>query len=170
VSPGRVCEKRGRALLSFSRRINLWTPRARSRRRNSLDGLGINPTPNELEDINSKFDVIWCQWSLGHLSNPDLVLFLARAKQALRDPESVIVVKENVCVEIEGSTDGGVVFDDQDSSLTRYVMGAISDRVGIDTLESSDRTFKELFTEAGLSLYLEKTQEGFPEGLFEVKM
>jgi len=45
-----------------------------------------------------------------------------------------------------------------------------SDRVGTDTIESSDRMFKELFTEAGLSLYLEKTQEGFPEGLFEVKM
>lgn len=39
-----------------------------------------------------------------------------------------------------------------------------------DILESSDRTFKQLFTEAGLSLYLERTQEGFPEGLFEVKM
>ena len=81
--------------------------------------VGYKPSPNELEDINSKFDVIWCQWSLGHLSNPDLVLFLARARKALRDPESVIVVKENVCAEIGGSTDGGIVFDDQDSSLTR---------------------------------------------------
>ena len=45
-----------------------------------------------------------------------------------------------------------------------------TDRAGIDALESSDRMFKELFKEAGLSLYLEKTQEGFPEGLFEVKM
>jgi len=120
---------------------------------NFVGRVGHKPSPNELEDINSKFDVIWCQWSLGHLSNPDLVLFLARAGEALRDPESVIVVKENVCVEIEGSTSSGAVFDDQDSSLTR-----------------SDRTFKELFKEAGLSLYLEKTQEGLPEGLFEVKM
>jgi len=85
--------------------------------------VGYKPGPNELEDINSKFDVMWCQWSLGHLSNPDLVLFLARAKQALRTPESVIVVKENVCAEIGGST--GVVFDDQDSSLTRCVGGTI---------------------------------------------
>ena len=37
-------------------------------------------------------------------------------------------------------------------------------------LESSDRTFKLLFKEAGMSLHLERTQEGFPEGLFEVKM
>lgn len=87
--------------------------------------VGYKPTPNELEDANSKFDVIWCQWSLGHLSNPDLVLFLVRAKQALRGPESVIIVKENVCAEIEGSTNGGVVFDNQDSSLTRCVSGVI---------------------------------------------
>jgi protein N-terminal methyltransferase len=87
--------------------------------------VGYKPSPNELEDIDSRFDVIWCQWCLGHLSNPDLVLFLARARQALRDPESVIVVKENVCAEIEGSTNGGVVFDHQDSSLTRCVGGTI---------------------------------------------
>jgi len=42
--------------------------------------------------------------------------------------------------------------------------------VGVDAIESSDQMFKELFAEAGLSLYLEKTQDGFPEGLFEVKM
>ena len=83
--------------------------------------VGHKPSPNELEDIDSKFDLIWCQWSLGHLSNPDLVLFLGRAKQALRGPEGVIVIKENVCIEIGGSTTGGVVFDDQDSSLTRCV-------------------------------------------------
>lgn len=81
--------------------------------------VGYKPSPNELEDINSKFDVMWCQWSLGHLSNSDLVLFLARAKRALRGPESVIIVKENVCAEMGGSA--GVVFDDQDSSLTRCV-------------------------------------------------
>jgi protein N-terminal methyltransferase len=83
--------------------------------------VGYKPNSNELGDINSKFDLIWCQWSLGHLSNPDLVLFLGRAKHALRELESVIVIKENVCSEIEGSTTGGIVFDDQDSSITRCV-------------------------------------------------
>ena len=87
--------------------------------------VGYKPGSDELGDINSKFDVIWCQWSLGHLSNSDLVLFLGRAKQALRDPEGVIVVKENVCAEIGGSTNGGTVFDDQDSSLTRCVSSAM---------------------------------------------
>lgn len=132
--------------------------------------VGYKPSPNELGDINSKFDLIWCQWSLGHLSNPDLVLFLGRAKHALREPESVIVVKENVCAETEGFKNGGLVFDDKDSSLTRYVDVWSWSQVGNDTLESSDRTFKELFKEAGLSLYVERTQKGFPEGLFEVKM
>ena len=39
-----------------------------------------------------------------------------------------------------------------------------------DTLaQSSDQTFKHLFKlEAGLSLYLERTQDGFPAGLSEV--
>lgn len=44
------------------------------------------------------------------------------------------------------------------------------DGVCTDALESSDRMFRRLFAEAGLSLYLERTQEGLPEGLFEVKM
>lgn len=82
---------------------------------------GYKPNPDELEDINSKFDLIWCQWSLGHLSNPDLVLFFGRAKRALREAESVIVVKENVCAEVEGSVAGSMIFDDQDSSYTRCV-------------------------------------------------
>lgn len=85
--------------------------------------VGYKPSPNELENIDSKFDLVWCQWSLGHLSNPELVHFIVRAGHALRDPESVIIVKENVCTEIEGSASGGMVFDDQDSSLTRYEGG-----------------------------------------------
>jgi hypothetical protein len=44
-------------------------------------------------------------------------------------------------------------------------------RLGLTySIESSDRTFKALFKEAGMSLHLEKTQEGFPEGLYEVNM
>lgn len=82
--------------------------------------VGYKPGPNQLGDVSLKFDLIWCQWSLGYLSNPDLVLFLGRAKHALRGPESLIVVKENVCAEIEGYSKAGL-FDDQDSSLTRCV-------------------------------------------------
>jgi protein N-terminal methyltransferase len=81
--------------------------------------IGYIPPGDIMDDLDdSGFDIIWCQWSLGHLTNPDLVSFLRRAKAALRDENSVIVVKENLCTEAEGD-DQGVVFDDQDSSLTR---------------------------------------------------
>lgn len=72
------------------------------------------------------FDVIWCQWCLGHLSDDDLVSFFQRAKRALRRPRSdapgsfdgIIIVKENLCSEPEAGV-ARTVFDEQDSSLTR---------------------------------------------------
>lgn len=71
------------------------------------------------DDSDSLFDIIWCQWCLGHLSQADLVEFFKRCKSALRDPENgLIVVKENLC----SNTDAGepmIVFDESDSSLTR---------------------------------------------------
>jgi protein N-terminal methyltransferase len=68
------------------------------------------------------YDVIWCQWCLGHVSNKDLIKFFERAKAALRSPsEGLIVVKENLCRNHEGSL-ARTVFDDADSSLTRQVM------------------------------------------------
>jgi protein N-terminal methyltransferase len=68
--------------------------------------------------MDSKFDVIWCQWCLGHLSDPDFVKFLQRAREALRDPASgLIIVKENCCSEPDGVA--RTVFDEEDSSLTR---------------------------------------------------
>jgi len=107
----------------------------------------------ENDDTDSQFDVIWCQWCLGHLSDPDLIAFFKRCRKALRNAdESVIVVKENLCFD---SDDGqpATVFDESDSSLTR-----------------SDLAWKKAFTRAGLTLLHEQTQEGFPHGLFEVKM
>ncbi|KAJ6502495.1 DUF858-domain-containing protein [Mycena sanguinolenta] len=119
-----------------------------------LDRLGHTPSPSELvQEALSLFDVIWCQWCLGHLSDPDLAAFLRRSKAALRQPgRSVIVVKENLCSDEEG---GGpcTVFDEQDSSLTR-----------------SDRAWKDVFDAAGLTLVNEQVQEGLPDGLYVVKM
>lgn len=76
--------------------------------------------PNEAEDnTETNFDVIWCQWCLGHLNDTDLIPFFKRCRTALRDPdESVIIVKENLC----SDTDDGqpqTIFDPSDSSLTR---------------------------------------------------
>ncbi|KAG7452452.1 DUF858-domain-containing protein [Guyanagaster necrorhizus] len=106
-------------------------------------------------DVDSGFDVIWCQWCLGHLNDAQLVEFFRRSHVALREKDrgrSFIVVKENVCSDdADGRPKSS--FDDQDSSLTR-----------------SDFAWKAAFMQAGLRLVREQVQEGLPEGLYTVKM
>lgn len=71
------------------------------------------------DDIESGFDVIWCQWCLGHLNDEDLVPFFRRCRAALRDRgKSLIIVKENLCQDAEDGS-ARVSFDESDSSLTR---------------------------------------------------
>jgi protein N-terminal methyltransferase len=87
-----------------------------------LDRLGYQP-PQPNYEIDMGFDVIWCQWCLGHLSDPDLVAFFRRSHVALRNKErrkSLIVVKENLCQD-EDDGSACTLFDEQDSSLTRFV-------------------------------------------------
>jgi protein N-terminal methyltransferase len=117
-----------------------------------LDRVGYQP-PRPADEIGSGFDVIWCQWCLGHLSDLDLVLFLRRCHESLnKHPKSVIVVKENICSDAEDGSPQSI-FDEQDSSLTR-----------------SDKAWKQTFEQAGLRLVREQIQDGLPEGLFVVKM
>ncbi|KIJ68910.1 hypothetical protein HYDPIDRAFT_172432 [Hydnomerulius pinastri MD-312] len=119
----------------------------------ALPRLGYVP-PGDEDDADTGFDVVWCQWCLGHLNDADLVAFLERSKRALREHglgRSVVVVKENLCSEGEGV--GRTVFDEQDSSWTR-----------------SDLAFKKAFADAGLKVVREKIQRGLPEGLYPVKM
>lgn len=85
-----------------------------------LGRVGHVPPENE-----SGYDVIWCQWCLGHLSDELLVDFLKRCKQSLRSKtkgtgelEGVIIVKENACSERELGVPR-VDFDGSDSTLTR---------------------------------------------------
>jgi protein N-terminal methyltransferase len=85
------------------------------------DRIGYQP-PGPIDDTGKVFDVIWCQWCLGYLTNPDLVAFLRRSHEALNpgNPRSLIVVKENLC---RNDMDGSAleVFDEEDSSLTRFL-------------------------------------------------
>jgi protein N-terminal methyltransferase len=74
------------------------------------------------DDTDSGFDVLWCQWCLGHLSDADLLLFMQRCQSAQRSSDnSLIMVKENVCSD---GPDGEPrsAFDEQDSSITRYTL------------------------------------------------
>lgn len=97
-------------------------------------------TPEE-----GRYDVIWIQWCIGHLTDADFVAFFNRAKVGLK-PEGFFVLKENVAR-------NGFVLDKEDHSVTR-----------------SDTYFRDLFKQAGLYLYKIKAQKGFPQELFPVKM
>ncbi|KAK1384816.1 Methyltransferase [Heracleum sosnowskyi] len=92
-----------------------------------------------------RYDVIWVQWCIGHLTDDDFVSFFNRAKVGLK-PGGIFVLKENIAR-------SGFVLDKEDKSITR-----------------SDLYFKELFNRCGLHIYKLKDQKGFPKGLFAVKM
>lgn len=60
-----------------------------------------------------KYDLIWNQWCLGHLTDDQLVQYLERCKTVLAAGEGLIVVKENI------TSNDVVLFDEQDSAVTR---------------------------------------------------
>lgn len=133
---------------------------------------------------------IWCQWCLGHLSNPELVSFLKRCRAALlptaapsseekdtskyTDPGAVIVVKENVCEDGSGSTAVSVL-DEEDSSLTRSVGLSHAKKMRprltelLTSRHRSNKMWEEIFQQAGLKIVKEEVQLGLPQGLFMVK-
>ncbi|KAF9168514.1 hypothetical protein DFQ26_006673 [Actinomortierella ambigua] len=106
---------------------------------------GLQNVTFEGTSWESRFDVIWCQWVLGHLHDNDLIAFFQRCKKGLK-PGGMIFVKEN-------NAKVGFVIDEDDSSMTR-----------------SDELLKEIFVKAGLRLLRDEVQKGFPPGLFAVKM
>ena len=89
-----------------------------------LDRVGYQPL-QPTDEIGMGYDVIWCQWCLGHLNGADLVAFLKRCHCSLNEhPKSLIMVKENICSDYEDGSPQ-IVFDDEDSSLTRYLLNLI---------------------------------------------
>lgn len=62
----------------------------------------------------TRYDLVWVQWCVGHLTDDQLVEFLKRCQSVL-NAGGFIVLKENL------STSGVDLFDDLDSSVTRYV-------------------------------------------------
>ncbi len=69
-----------------------------------------------LEDWSpvGKYELIWNQWCLGHLTDEGLVAYLQRCKVAVAEG-GWIVVKENMSTHLEGED----IFDEADSSVTR---------------------------------------------------
>jgi len=117
------------------------------------DSVVLGHSGASFDSETRQFDIIWCQWCLGHLSDQDLVAFFQRAKCALNAlPDSVIVVKENLCRDGEDGSPR-CVFDNEDSSLTR-----------------SNAMWLQLFSKAGLRVIAQKLQNGLPSELYKVKM
>ncbi|XP_077334567.1 N-terminal Xaa-Pro-Lys N-methyltransferase 1 isoform X1 [Lithobates pipiens] len=94
------------------------------------------PEPN-------RYDVIWIQWVIGHLTDSHLVEFLKRCKTGLR-PNGIIVIKDNMATE-------GVIMDDVDSSICRDV----------------DMVCR-IIRQAGLSVLAQERQENFPDEIYHV--
>ncbi len=65
------------------------------------------------EGSDAAYGLVWNQWCLGHLTDPQLVLYLRTCKRVLVPESGLIVVKENL------STSGQDIFDEEDSSVTR---------------------------------------------------
>ncbi|KAK3594591.1 hypothetical protein CHS0354_000383 [Potamilus streckersoni] len=102
-----------------------------------------------LQDFNperGRYDVIWCQWVLGHLRDDDLVDFFRRCKTGLT-PEGIIVIKENF------TSADSKDFDSDDSSYTR-----------------PRELLIELINKSGLKILKQQKQKGFPKGLYDVYM
>jgi protein N-terminal methyltransferase len=93
-----------------------------------------------------RYDVIWVQWCVGHLTDDDFEAFFRRCAIGLK-PGGMIYVKEN-------NVKDGFVLDTDDSSLTR-----------------SHKYFTHLFEDrCGFEIVKHKLQTKFPQELFQVRM
>ncbi|KAM9820183.1 N-terminal Xaa-Pro-Lys N-methyltransferase 1 [Neosynchiropus ocellatus] len=92
---------------------------------------------------SGRYDVIWIQWVIGHLTDEHLVDFLQRCQKSLR-PNGLIVIKDNVSYE-------GVVPDDVDSSVCRDMA-----------------IVRGLVSRAGLRIVHEEQQTNFPKEIYQV--
>ncbi|XP_059048874.1 N-terminal Xaa-Pro-Lys N-methyltransferase 1-B-like [Achroia grisella] len=95
---------------------------------------------------DKKYDIIWNQWVLGHLTDEDLVSFLKYCRNALTQ-NGIIVVKENV------TSSGELERDDKDSSVTRSLI-----------------QFIKIFKIANLKRIKQCKQTNFPNGIYPVYM
>lgn len=99
---------------------------------------------------HKKYDLIWVQWCVGHLTDKQLIDFIARCRGSLTET-GLVVVKENQSTDPSGSD----MYDDEDSSVTR-----------------TDTKFKSIFEAAGMTVIKSDIQTGFPKQfkLLPVKM
>ena len=95
--------------------------------------------------FEGKYDCIWVQWVLLHMTDEDVVKFLKKCKESVAEG-GILVVKENEKVK-------GFMLDKLDYSITR-----------------SEAMHKQIFDKAGLKVVEEILQPDFPEDLVPVKL
>ncbi|EXJ86993.1 hypothetical protein A1O3_03950 [Capronia epimyces CBS 606.96] len=115
----------------------------------SAPGLDAEATP-AATSTTGRYDLIYNQWCLNHLSMADLVSYLTKLIPLLR-ANGWIIVKENLSTDAFAAD----IFDEEDSSVTR-----------------SDQNWRIGFEQAGLKLVKTELQTGFPKalGLLPVRM
>ncbi|CAM5160886.1 unnamed protein product [Natator depressus] len=99
----------------------------------------------EFTPAPQKYDVIWIQWVSGYLTDKDLLEFLIRCQNGLKD-NGVVILKDNVARE-------GCILDPLDSSVIRDLS-----------------ILRSLVEKSGLIILQQERQEGFPEQCVPVWM
>lgn len=96
-----------------------------------------------------KYDLIWTQWCLGHLTDAQMVRYFQTCKVALVAETGIIVIKENL------STSGKDEFDPLDSCVTRFVLllpqscGVPTRLTKLQTRRNLEKTIPRGWPEAG---------------------
>lgn len=94
----------------------------------------------------NKYDIVWIQWVLGHLTDAHCIQFFTNCIRSLK-VNGMIIVKENITS--SEITD----IDENDSSITRPI-----------------HFLKSLFESSGLDCYRQMKQTSFPKELYNVYM
>jgi protein N-terminal methyltransferase len=94
--------------------------------------------------LRHQYDVIVMQWAAGYLPDTDFVSFLSRCKAALK-PHGIVFLKDNLRRRS--------ALDEEEGCVTR-----------------SDKSYKAIFSAAGLTCIKECRQREWPEDLLPVKM
>ncbi|CAI7895948.1 unnamed protein product [Closterium sp. NIES-53] len=144
-----------------------------------------------LQEFNpdlGRYDVVWVQWCIGHLTDADLIAFLHRCfvtPSALASLAGLAAIAAFAAIAARPAPACIVVFT-PDCFTSRFpptlsfslplsaTMPALGPRFVLDKADSSvtrsDAYFRDLFKQADLQLLKSKVQRGFPSELFVVKM
>jgi protein N-terminal methyltransferase len=165
---GRIAEG---LLLSISETVDIVEPMAKfTDSLRGKEGVGVIfnvgledwDIDGHVADESMKYDLIWNQWCLGHLTDAQLEEYLKKCSRALNS-RGWIIVKENL------STSDRDIFDDLDNSVTRYssldCIKCSSCMNSANMRNRLDEKFREIFQKAGLQIRKTELQKGM-KGLY----